>query len=61
MRNSGGSECRQRRAFESRHSRTWLYRDSVEVIAATALPFDFHGQLHDRFGGLCQCLHTLVP
>jgi hypothetical protein len=31
------------------------------VIAASALPFNLHGQLHDRFGGLCQCQHTLCP
>jgi hypothetical protein len=28
------------------------------VIAASALPFNFHGQLRDWFGGLCQCLHA---
>ena len=32
------------RAFEIRHSLTWLYQDSVELIAATALPFNLHGQ-----------------
>jgi hypothetical protein len=42
-----------RRAFESRHSLTWLYEHRVEVIAATALPFNLHGQLGDRWGFFC--------
>jgi hypothetical protein len=49
------------RAFEIRHSLTWLDQDRVELIAVTALPFNLHGQLRDGLGGLCQSLHTLCP